>query len=237
MKQRRIGNITPIYKRIPPLIPINSPSRTPTASSTAIHNNTSLPKNSATPTFRINQKHSKQIEMPFIDIYASSKEKVLENKIAVLRKEKNDLCTIVQRRELTFKKEMEKLKSNNESLKSIIKQIIPFINTAMNSKEKLEIQNILSKTKTAEEGIQCNILKGKHEERVMNKIDSKIHTTDSNKSTEEIKNYKNKSNENECIKNYAEFIMNREVQIDITKREEKLINVFPSFVKSLCISN
>ena len=156
-KRRFIRNITPNSKHVYTKMLGQSPERIPSARPMTVKaynfRITSQPKSnnphvlnfrSRTPENRANLPDTKN-------------GKLLEQ-ISILNKEKNEIMTNSRKEEVELKVFMNKLKDDNQSLKSAMHKIIPLINQGIDPNAKLELQKVLKNDTSTEYSVQCNII-------------------------------------------------------------------------------
>ena len=236
VKQRRIGNITPIYKGSFRKLVGDSPARTPTTRSfILLPRNPSLPKTSAEHDQKILIKSPKpNIQTEEVAPDPSAKEKAFLGKIISLKNEKNEISLASQKRKLSLRHIIEKLNAENKTLKNTICKLIPIVGEKVSPRTKTQIQELLENDKNlkTDKAIQCELVLAEQDASTgpqssgANKDELKV-------STEDFKNYRESSTENECIKEYAMFLMTKKPFINSSSK----CNALPDFIKSLCISN
>ncbi len=84
-------------------------------------------------------------ERPSPDAYASSKEKLLISKIITLKKEKNDLYLAFKRREQALQSQLDKSVRESQSLKSILKQLLPLVRNNLEIGVRAQLQRLLDR--------------------------------------------------------------------------------------------
>ena len=130
LRQRRIGNITPINKRGLIKLIEKSPARTPTNRSfILIPRNPSFQKDGKekNPTVSTPKVVPQDNQTTHAISRPTSKERVFIGKIISLKKEKNEICSAFQKCESTLKHNIKKLSKENQSLKAVIRKLIPFL--------------------------------------------------------------------------------------------------------------
>jgi len=270
---RKLVNNTPtaLHKYAnKPKTPIRAGAKSPGAKS----RNLSLPKKGAT-NVSVNTSSAAKlltnstvnfnntVSMPYADAYASSKEKLLISKIITLKKEKNEISLEYQKKEETLMKQLEKIKNENNSLSSVLKQIIPIIKNNLDPEIKKQIQNMLESAenhpKTIDSETQCNLMFSESESRKSNKISTGPQSLNpdeeliskSNRDAEEVKIIEN--DDMNDMKTYMRFILMKQKTTREThnskihdsdsnkekqdKNNDVVHNVIPSFMKSLLYSS
>ena len=246
-KEKRTGNITPLGKRTFPVIIEKSSSRTPNSRSFMIKSdNSPLPKITSSQINYIlkSQKHPIKLENPINNEDGiTQNEKALINEIFTLRKERNETYSSLQRNDATLKNTLENLKNINQSLKNIMKKIIPLINEETSPRTKSNISEILqSKEKIVveENEVQCNLMIPENDSIETNEVSTGPQTVKESKETTRISvstylQLKENESEKEGIKAYAAYSIHSKRNNGKTKKREMSYNIFPDFIKSLCL--
>ena len=245
--ERRVANPTSIYKRSCPKLLDRSTVQTPTGVSHALKLRSPLfPKTSTNQSFVLRtqrpSKANKNNEQPPTDSHASSKEKLLLGRIIALKKERNELSTVIQEKEITFKKKLKKLQTENNSLKIVLRKIIPFVSSSISPRSKIQVQSLLEDNENntaADCGVQCALVTSGNELN-SNKASTEAQSADSqNDSTlirvpkTDLHKFKEDSSEKECLKAYIEYVTKKKKAMN----KNMDCNLFPSFITSLYLPN
>ena len=222
----RKGRRTPIYERKLLNFPITAISKSPIPKSTGLKSLTpSIPTalNAALKpqTLALGiKKQSEQVEEMNKLKYYSSKERMLINKIITLKREKKEIIVNFQRHESILKQEIEKAKSDNETLKGRMQKIILLIDESVSPRVKMQIQDSLNKFSVSEYGTQCDLPSTDNDSTALNLKKEPF-------TTEEIKRMREIEEENEQLKAYSMFAIKNKIRHSVQ----------PNFIKSLYISD